>query len=103
MKSDICVSSGRKNPLEKDSNSTSSVSLNPRTTGRFRELVGCLMWLANQTRPDIAKQVRAVARYTNLPRKVQWRAAVGVFAFTPAFDDEHLIFGNVEITHNFVR
>ena len=32
----------------------------------FRELVGCLMWLANQTRPDSANAVRAVPRYTKL-------------------------------------
>ena len=29
----------------------------------FRELVGCLMWLANQTRPDIPNAVRAVPRF----------------------------------------
>ena len=28
----------------------------------FRSLVGHLMWLANQTRPDILNAVRAVAR-----------------------------------------
>ena len=30
----------------------------------FRSLVGHLMWLANQTRPDILNAVRAVARYS---------------------------------------
>ena len=54
---DICVSSGRTNPLEEGL----------QQTGLFRDLVGCLMWLANQTRPDIANAVRAVARYTNSP------------------------------------
>ena len=29
----------------------------------FRSLVGHLMWLLNQTRPDILNAVRAVARY----------------------------------------
>ena len=28
----------------------------------FREVVGGLMWIANQTRPDISNAVRAVAR-----------------------------------------
>ena len=31
----------------------------------FRSLVGHLMWLANQTRPDILNAVRAVARYSH--------------------------------------
>ena len=44
----------------------------------FRELVGCLVWLANQTRPDITNAVRAVARYANQPREVHWRTAIGI-------------------------
>ena len=64
-----------------------SGSINPleeglKQTGLFRELVGCSMWLAKQTRPDIANEVRAVARNTNLPRKAHWMTAIGFFAFT---------------------
>ena len=47
----------------------------------FHELVGCLMWLANQTRPDIANAVRAVARYANQPREVHWRTALGILEY----------------------
>ena len=36
------------------------------------------MWLANETRLDIAKAMRAVARYTNSPREVHWMTAVGI-------------------------
>ena len=36
----------------------------------FRSLVGHLMWLANQTRPDILNAVRAVARYSHSPKLV---------------------------------
>ena len=35
------------------------------------------MWLANQTREDIANVVRAVARYANKPREVHWSKAIG--------------------------
>ena len=31
----------------------------------FREVVGSLMWIANQTRPDISNAVRAVARHSH--------------------------------------
>ena len=44
----------------------------------IREAVGFLMWLANQTRPDIADAERAVTRYANKPREVHWRTAIGV-------------------------
>ena len=72
MNGDLCVISGRANPLEKDLTQT----------GLFREQVGCFMWLANQTRPATANAVRAVAKNTNSPRKVQWKIAVGTVAFT---------------------
>ena len=38
----------------------------------FRSLVGHLMWLANQTRPDILNAVRAVARYLHAPKRLHW-------------------------------
>ena len=44
----------------------------------IREAVGFLMWLANQTRPDIADAERAVTRYANKPREVHWRTAIGI-------------------------
>ena len=43
----------------------------------FYELVGCLIWLANQSRPDIENAVKAVARYANQPREVRWEIAIG--------------------------
>ena len=39
------------------------------------------MWLAHQTRPDIANAVRAVARYTNSPRVIHWKTAVGILEY----------------------
>ena len=70
MNGDIYVSSSRTNPLDEGLNQTSL----------FR--VGCLMWLANQTRTGIANAVRAVARNTSLPRNVHRKTAVGIFLFT---------------------
>ncbi|CAB1106091.1 unnamed protein product [Ectocarpus sp. CCAP 1310/34] len=47
----------------------------------FRELVGSLMWLATQTRPDIADAARAVARYCPSPKMVHWKAALGILGY----------------------
>ncbi|CAB1112078.1 unnamed protein product [Ectocarpus sp. CCAP 1310/34] len=41
----------------------------------FREVVGSLMWIANQTRPDISNAVRAVARHSHEPKKSHGKAA----------------------------
>ena len=54
----------------------------------FRSLVGQLMWLANQTRPDILNSVRAVARYSHAPKRLHWQAAMHVLMcirFTSSF------------------
>ena len=50
----------------------------------FRELVGSLMWLANQTRPEISNAVRAVARFAHAPKQKQWKAARGIFEYLNA-------------------
>ncbi|CAB1102832.1 unnamed protein product [Ectocarpus sp. CCAP 1310/34] len=48
----------------------------------FREIVGPSMWLAAQTRPDIANAVRAVARYCASQKQVYWDAAMGILGGT---------------------
>ena len=75
------VNSGRRNPLEKGLKLEEFDATEPEGDWPFRELVGCLMWLANQTRPDIANAVRAVARYTNSPREIHRKTAVGIFEY----------------------
>ena len=47
----------------------------------FRSLVGHLMWLANQTRPDILNAVRAVARYSHSSKRLHWQAAMHVLMY----------------------
>ena len=48
----------------------------PDVEDPFRSLVGHLMWLANQSRPDILNAVRAVARYSHAPKRLHWQAAM---------------------------
>ena len=75
------VSSGRKNPLEKGLKLDDFDKSEIDGDWPFRELVGCFMWLANQTRPDIANAMRVVARYTNSPREVHWKTAVDIVEY----------------------
>ena len=39
------------------------------------------MWLSLSTRPDIAKAVRAVARYCTAPRAIHWKAALSILEY----------------------
>ena len=80
----ICFCSGRRNPPEEGLKLDELDETEPEGDWPFRKPVGCLMWLANQTRPDIANAMKAVARYTNLPRKVHWKTVDGTFP-SPGF------------------
>ena len=47
----------------------------------FREVVESLMWIVNQTRPDIANAVWVVARLSHEPKEVRRKAAQKILAF----------------------
>lgn len=78
MEEKFCVNSGKNVPLpvgvkleEFDKNETVG-------NLQFRELIRSLMWLATQTRPDIATGVRAVARYCVAPNEVHWKTPLRI-------------------------
>ena len=58
----------------------------------FREIVGSLMWIANQTRPDIANAVRAVARFSHDPKPIHYKAAQKILEYLNATSDLGLTF-----------
>ena len=53
----------------------------------FRALIGSLMWIAMQTRVDIANAVRAVARYCASPKQIHWDAAIEILAYARKTSD----------------
>ena len=72
------VTTGRNTPLSTDAFLEEFDEDEPDEMWPFRELVGSLMWLATQTRPDILNGVRAVARFTHAPKHKHWKAARGI-------------------------
>ena len=58
------------------------------------------MWLANQTRPDIANAVRAVARKRTHQGRHTARLQL-VVSLSSGFYDEYLILGECRISHDF--
>lgn len=49
----------------------------------FRELVESLLWIVNQTRPNTAKAVLAVARHLHEPKDTHWKEACKAVPGTP--------------------
>ena len=47
----------------------------------YREAIGCLLWLAMGTRPDIAYAVSQVARYNDDPGPLHWAAVQRIFRY----------------------
>ena len=46
----------------------------PVVDASFRDVVGSLLWIANQTRPDISNAVRAIAWFSHGPQEVHVKA-----------------------------
>lgn len=67
----------------------------PDVNEPFRSLVGHLMWLANQTRPDILNAVRSVARYSHSPKQLHWHAALHVLMYIRFTSDFGITFNGV--------
>ena len=49
-----------------------------------RELIGCLLYLARQTRPDISFAVNELCRFISDPSKMHWKAASRVLRYLAA-------------------
>ena len=56
----------------------------PAVDTNFREIVGSLMWIASQTRPDISNAVRAIARLSHDPKGRHVKAARKILEYLSA-------------------
>ena len=86
------VTAGRNTPLSTDSFLEESDEDEPDGVWPFRELVGSLMWLTNQTRPDISNVVRAVARFAHASKHKHWKAARGILEYLEVTSDYGVTF-----------
>jgi transposase InsO family protein len=58
----------------------------------YRELVGCLTYLATMTRYDIATEVGILSRFLNNPGREHWRAALRVVGYLREHPSRGLMF-----------
>ena len=75
------MTAGRNTPLSSDIFLEVFDEEEPTGAWPYRELVGGLLWLSNQTRPDISNAVRAVARYMHAPKLKHWLATREILGY----------------------
>ena len=75
------VTAGRNTPLSPEVFLEVFDEKEPTGDWPYRELVGSLLWLSNQTRPDISNAVRAVARYMHAPKLKHWLATREILGY----------------------
>ena len=63
-----------------------------------REAIGCLMYLANATRPDIAHAVNCVSRYVTSPSKALWIAIQKILKYINTTQNHGLHFSRGPVT-----
>lgn len=74
-------------PTQPNENLPKSTKTNSELQRKFREIVGVVMYLAVQTRPDISNAVRAVARHMVSPAAVHMSAAKRILRYLAGTQD----------------
>jgi hypothetical protein len=63
----------------------------------YRTVMGSLLWLANNTRPDIAYPVSILSQVLSNPGRVHWEAAKRVVRYLKGTEDAWLTFGGSHV------
>ena len=74
-------------------NKTDGEPLDDDGSARYREMVGCMMYLAACTRPDIAQSTYALGRYMAAPTTVHMKAAEHLMRYIAGTRDMGIRFG----------
>ena len=84
--------------LSLDSAQVLTISLTAAEKTKYREMIGCLMYTAVMTRPDIAFAVSNLSQYLNAPRTTHLHAVTRVFRYLSGTKELKLILGGKDST-----
>jgi hypothetical protein len=84
--------------LSFDSPQVSSISLTPTEKTKYREMIGCLMYAAVMTHPDIAFAISNLSQYLDAPCTTHLHAVTRVFRYLPGTKDYKLVLGGPDTT-----
>lgn len=68
-------------------------STDERNDHPYRELIGCLLYLAVCTRPDISLAVAELARFVSNPQECHWHALTGLLQYVKGTREFGLYYG----------
>ena len=69
----------------------------------YRGAVGCLLWLANATRPDISFAVSQVSRFLENPGEAHWAAVKRICRYLPGTKELAIVYTSGALHHNDVE
>jgi hypothetical protein len=81
-----------------DSPQVSAVLLTAAEKMKYREMIGCLMYAAVMTRPDIAFAVSNLSQYLDAPRTTHIHAVTRVFRYLSGTKELKLVLGGPDTT-----
>jgi hypothetical protein len=84
--------------LSFDSPQVSAISLTPAEKTKYREMIGCLMYAAVMTRPDISFAVSNLSQYLDAPRTTHLHAVTRVFRYLSGTNNLKLVLGGLDST-----
>jgi hypothetical protein len=79
--------------LSPDSPHVSATLLTPAEKTKYREMIGCLMYAAVMTRPDISFAVSTLSQYLDAPHTTHVQAVIRVFRYLSGTKDYRLVLG----------
>ena len=81
-----------------DSPQVSTISLTPAEKTKYQEMIGCLMYAAVMTHPDIAFTVSNLSQYLDAPRTTHLHTVTRVFCYLSSTKEYKLVLGGPDTT-----
>ena len=78
--------------------STDNTPLDDQQASTYRTMVGCLVYIATMTRPDIAYSVSCVSRHLHAPAVHDRKAVKRVYRYLRYTVDESLVYSSPDVT-----
>ena len=71
-------------------------------SGRYRSIVGALLYVSNMTRPDISAAISFLSRFLDRPSRRAWNYAKQILKYLITTKDKCLVLGDLDSQTNLI-